>query len=339
MLKTHKIWHADWAFGFGPVAIHWRTEDEHMWNEFYENLDHHIKASELKEGDVTDWCLKHFRFTAYLTINLREKCVDFVELKPGDIGIICLISLFLAILFRFAQTTYTTLFPIFIGLTMIILLLMYAQISRRRKALEREDTSDGGRVLVDKSQRMKKFDSDSSSLRAYKMACFMLCFYFGGCILSKGSWTTLDGGLTLLALLVVFPILVLSTPRVIPDFASVMAMPPYIGPGAAECALEVMAIFGKEPDGDTGPLRSAEKDRMTVEAVAVGYGPKDVDKAPAGAANAIKDEAPAGAANAIEDDLFGGPMLGRQSASVTKKKKKKKSPTDTEKSAAVSASE
>jgi len=230
-----------------PILMHFYEEQPELFNGLSTSMVK-VPGDGLTE-EILRTLVASSSFSAYLAHSIRNCVIDMIQVKPVTWIAVLILFLLKVPLHRFAHVTHTDLNFVVYGLALVCVLLfiylLYVMNKRSiasGRAVQCEDTTTQSTIRGHKSTVHNKISTETVTLRVLQVALFLISYTLAREVANASAWKqnptkTVVVVLTNVAGLMLFALVL---PRLVPMFAALMALPPFVDPANVKIMLKTM---------------------------------------------------------------------------------------------------
>lgn len=268
-LRTFKIWRDHFLRWGVTQVMQWKLDKPEAFKKVITSMGFG------PNDDITEAQLKSafkgcFSFATYLAFAVREVCLDVIYLCDLEMASILAIKAFLLVVLRLAKKSHDDVVPVFVGLSIVVILVIFVLTEwikselagkdtlrkfRRQTPLRSSDDVAKRKSAFSITERASVFshkvDVQLMIMRLWQCLLFFVCYSFAGSLISTAFYQDLGHGettaiSTLIGYFFVFGIFLVILPKAVPDFSIVMALPPFFGHTDQELLVHVLSAGGAQ---------------------------------------------------------------------------------------------
>jgi len=267
-LRAFKLWRGHFSKGCVPVILNWRDTKSKTFSEVMTSLKVEKDFDALTLEDLQDSFSARFSFCSYLCFSLGSCVLEVVNVTHETWLSIIFLKVFYAVLHRVGKIPLVQIAPFFCLIAFVFIFSLYCVTHSFMRSLCCEEVQRvrGLGWLPGFINRMSEYcNPQEIILTCVQVLLFFLCHSWAGYMISKSFWEGAfrygDADKIMEAIIYPFVLCVLAMilPRLVPDFAIVMSLPPFFS-HKNERVLQLVCV--QVVDQEMVRARSAVKKRM-----------------------------------------------------------------------------
>lgn len=239
-LRAFKYWRGHFLTGALKEIYKWKNLETAAFKEIMHSMKMDKDIGSIDHKDLEEVFTNRFSFCSYLVFSLCSATMYIVNMSDKTILSIVIVKLLMALLHRFGKQELSNISPILCGLCFLFLLLIYYITAIFKKSLAHKTVQPirGLSWLPEVVETVSaRCDPSRLIISIMQILMFFLCHAWSGYLISNAYWAAIftegDTGKLGSALFYVSSLIGLAwiIPRIVPDFAVVMSLPPFFSRG------------------------------------------------------------------------------------------------------------
>lgn len=219
-----------------PEILEWQSKEPDAFEKIMQSMRVGKETGTVLLADLEEVFTGRFSFCSYLVFNVCYDTIHMVNMGTYTMLSIVLVKLLLAMVHRWGHISKNAISPWLSGICFLFLCLIWRGTVMFKWSLAHEEIQQipGLSWLPEFCGRISyKVDAGMVCLCTLQVLLFFLCHSWAGHLIDKNYWNAIfqDGkaGLAVLGLFYILSIVVLAwaMPRIIPDYSTVMSLPPF----------------------------------------------------------------------------------------------------------------
>lgn len=235
-LRAFKYGRGHFLDGAVKEILNWQETQQHTFKEVMHSMKVEKACGTVQLEDLKKVFTDRFSFASYLVFSLCSTTMYTINMSQKTMFGIIFIKAMLAVLHRWAHVPNKVLSPVFGGMCLLFLLWVSYTTAIFKKSLAHKEVQPipGLSWLPGVVGRVSRSaDPGRLMLSTLQVLLFFLCHAWAGYVIRKSYWDAVfqEGNaadiVIGLAYIVALTALAVILPRIIPDFSTVMALPPF----------------------------------------------------------------------------------------------------------------